>query len=51
MLVDRIAPVLEHLTEDQGNGEIPVATDKGVEWMGEQEYREFTRGLGSLPML
>jgi acyl-CoA thioesterase I len=51
VLVDRIAPVLEHLTEDQGNGEIPVATDKGVVWMGEQEYREFTRGLGSLPVL
>jgi acyl-CoA thioesterase-1 len=51
VLVDRIAPVLEHLTGERGNGEIPVATDKGVVWMGEQEYREFTRGLGSLPVL
>lgn len=51
VLVDRIAPVLEHLTEDRGTGEIPVATDKGIVWMGEQEYREYTRGLGSLPVL
>jgi acyl-CoA thioesterase I len=51
VLVDRIAPVLEHLSEDRGTGGIPVATDKGILWMGEQEYREFSRGLGSLPVL
>jgi acyl-CoA thioesterase I len=51
VLVDLIAPVLEHLTEDQGTGEIPVATDKGIVWMGEQEYREYSRGLGNLPVL
>jgi acyl-CoA thioesterase I len=51
VLVDRIAPVLEHLTGDQGTGGIPVATDKGIVWMGEREYRDYTRGLGNLPVL
>jgi acyl-CoA thioesterase I len=51
VLVDRIAPVLEHLTKDQGTGGIPVATNKGIVWMGEEEYREFSRGLGNLPVL
>jgi acyl-CoA thioesterase I len=51
VLVDRIAPVLEHLTGDQDAGGIPVATDKGIVWMGDQEYREYTRGLGNLPVL
>jgi acyl-CoA thioesterase-1 len=51
VLVDRIAPVLEHLTGDRGNGGIPVATDQGIVWMGEQEYREYARSLGNLPVL
>jgi acyl-CoA thioesterase I len=51
VLVDHIAPVLEHLAGDQGTGGIPVATDKGIVWMEEQEYREYTRDLGNLPVL
>jgi hypothetical protein len=51
VLVDRIAPVLEHRTEEHCSGEIPVATDKSVEWMGEQEYLDCSRSLGSLPVL
>jgi acyl-CoA thioesterase I len=51
VVVDRITPVLKHLSGDPGTGGIPVATDKGIVWMGEQEYHEYGRGLGNLPVL
>jgi hypothetical protein len=50
-LVDRIAPVVEHLIRVRGTREIPVATVSGIVSMDDQEYREKTRNFGNLPVL
>ena len=51
VLVDRIARVVEHLIPSQGTGQIPVATGNGIISMNEQEYRDYTRDIGNLPVL
>jgi acyl-CoA thioesterase-1 len=51
VLVDHIAPVVEYLIRRQGTGQIPVATDEGIISMNEREYRDYTREMGSLPVL
>ena len=51
VLVDRIAPVVEHLIRDQATGKIPVATATGIVWMDDQQYRNLTRDAGNLPVL
>jgi hypothetical protein len=50
-LVDRIAPVVEHLIGDGGTKQIPVATVSGIVSMDDQEYGEKTRDIGHLPAL
>lgn len=51
VLAGRVAPVVEHLIRYQGSGQIPVATSDGIISMSEQEYRDYTSRLGSLPVL
>jgi acyl-CoA thioesterase-1 len=50
-LVDRIAPVVQHLIRDQPTGQIPVATATGIVSMDDQEYGDQTRNIGNLPVL
>lgn len=50
-LIDRIAPVVEHLIRDHATGQIPVATVTGIVSMDDQEYRDKTRNIGNLPIL
>lgn len=51
VLVDRIAPIVEHFIRDQGTGQIPVATVNGVLWMDELAYRDYTQNMKHLPCL
>lgn len=51
ILVSQIAPVIEHLSREEGAGQIPVATAAGIVSMDDQEYRDKTRNIGNLPVL
>ena len=51
VLVDRIAPIVDHLIRDQATGKIPVATATGIVSMDDQQYRDKTRNIGNLPVL